>query len=285
MARVQSIGYQVNQVIKEINGIRESKKENRTNSNKTGENGQKVSAKIHSYKSLDNMRNDLTNLGKFAKKEFGIKELKHINKEVVKNWIESKNITSRTASNYLSELNKVSDYLNITKEEIKDIRAEFRDKLPKTTNLGKDSRAYSNKLLDKVHLGPKSSIAFRLQRDYGLRLKEATHINLNRQLKDPNENIIQIQGKGGKITEIKIDDKLMQDIKAQANENNIFSVHQTTYTDALKEQILKNGGEWKGTHGLRHTFAQNKLEEGYTKKEVSQMMGHNREEITNTYLR
>jgi len=285
MARIQSIGYQVNQIIKEINGIRESKRENRANSSKIGENGHKVSTKIHSYKSLDNIRNDLTNLGKFAKKEFGIKELKDINKEVVKSWIESKNITYSTATNYFSELNKVNDFLSISKQDIKELRSYFKEQLPAKTSRTVESRAYSEKLLEKVKLGPKSDIAFRLQKDYGLRLKEATHINLNRQLKDPQENILQIQGKGGKTIEIKIDDKLMQDIKAQANEKGIFSVNQTTYAEALKEQILKNGGEWKGTHGLRHSFAQNKLEQGYTKEEVSQAMGHNRQEITDTYLR
>jgi len=285
MARVQSIGYQVNQIIKEINGIRESKKENRANSDKIGENGHKVSTKVHSYKSLDNIRNDLTNLGKFAKKEFGIKELKNIDKEVVKSWIESKNITYSTATNYFSELNKVNDFLNISREDIKELRSYFKEQLPAKTNRAVESRAYSQKLLEKVKLGPKSNIAFRLQKDYGLRLKEATHINLNRQLKDPSNNILEIQGKGGKKIEIKIDNQLMQDIKAQANEKGVFSVNQTTYSEALKEQILRNGGEWKGTHGLRHSFAQNKLEQGYTKEEVSQAMGHNREEITDTYLR
>jgi len=284
MARVQSVGYQVNQIIKEINGIRESKRENRANSQKIGENGHKVSTKVHSYKSLDNIRADLTNLGKFSKQNFGMKELKDINKEVVKNWIESKNITYSTATNYFSEINKVNDFLSISREDIKELRSHFKQHLPAKTSLAKESRAYSERLLEKIKLGPKSDIAFRLQKNYGLRLKEATHINLNRQLKDPIENILEIQGKGGKTIQIKIDNKLMQDIKAQA-EKGIFKVNQTTYRQALKEQILKNREEWKGTHGLRHSFAQNKLEQGYTKEEVSQAMGHTREEITNTYLR
>ena len=283
MARVQAIGFQVNQIIKEVNGIRESKKENRANSPKIAENGHKVSTKVHSFKSIKNLRNDLTNLGHFAKHTHKVKEFKYIDIKIVKDWLRSKEITYRTASNYLSELNKVSDYLNITKEEIKELRTELKEQLPKTTSLGKDSRAYSAKILNKVQLEPKFQIAFKLQKDYGLRLKEATHINLNRQLKSQNE--LQIQGKGGKLINIKVDNQLIKEIKKYANEKNIYSVSPRTYAYKLQKEIERVGGEWKGTHGLRHSFAQSKLEEGYTKKEVSQAMGHNREEITNTYLR
>jgi len=49
--------------------------------------------------------------------------------------------------------------------------------------------------------------------------------------------------------------------------------------------LEKVGNKYNGTHGLRHSFAQDKLEEGYTKGQVSEMMGHVREDITDVYLR
>ena len=88
--------------------------------------GHKVSDKVHSFKSLENLRNDLTNLANYAKEEFQIKDIKEINIDIVSSWIESKNITYNTASNYLSELNKVSDHFNFAKEEIKDLRADLK---------------------------------------------------------------------------------------------------------------------------------------------------------------
>ena len=101
MPRAGSIAYQVSKIIKAHNGIREKKAEARENSGLLGENHHKVSDKFHSYKSLDNARRDLMDLGKFAKSKFGIKDMQQINKDVVKDWIKSKDITYRTASNYL----------------------------------------------------------------------------------------------------------------------------------------------------------------------------------------
>ena len=36
---------------------------------------------------------------------------------------------------------------------------------------------------------------------------------------------------------------------------------------------------------MRHSYAQNRLEQGYSKQNVSESIGHIREEITDTYLR
>ena len=73
-----------------------------------------------------------------------------------------------------------------------------------------------------------------LQRDYGLRLKEAIHINLSRQLKD-NTTLL-AQGKGGKIIEKHLDRDLVQKIEENAK-NGIFELKKDTYTKELKKAI------------------------------------------------
>ncbi|HIQ51448.1 MAG TPA: hypothetical protein EYH54_05785, partial [Nautiliaceae bacterium] len=163
MPRAGSIAYQVSKIIKAHNGIGESKRETREHSNLVGENGQKVSDKFHSYKSLDNVRRDLMDLGKFAKEEFGIKDMSKIDIDVVKSWIESKDITYRTASNYLSELNKVAEHFSFERDEIKELREELKETLPTTRELAETTRAYEN--LDKVTdiINERSQIAFTLQ--------------------------------------------------------------------------------------------------------------------------
>jgi len=93
-----------------------------------------------------------------------------------------------------------------------------------------------------------------------------------------------VQGKGGKILEKELSKELVQKVKENAK-NGIFEIKKDTYTKELKEAIEKTGQTYNGTHGIRHSFAHQKLEEGYSKQEVSEMMGHNREEITNVYLR
>ena len=42
---------------------------------------------------------------------------------------------------------------------------------------------------------------------------------------------------------------------------------------------------YNGTHGMRHSYAQEQLSKGLSKAEVSAELGHVREEITNIYLR
>ena len=132
-----------------------------------------------------------------------------------------------------------------------------------------------------MFLSDKAQIAFELQRDYGLRVKEATHINLQRQL---NQNTLLYAQKGGKMSEITLNPTLVSKIKENAL-NGRYELNYRTYSRELKIEIEKTGQKFNGTHGIRHTYAQTQLEAGATKQEVSEAMGHTREEITNVYLR
>ena len=277
MARIQSIGFQVEQILKEVYGIGQSKRERRQESGiRSVENGHQVSDLIHAYKTLSNSRNDLTNLGKFAKKELGIKDMSKISINEVRAWIASKNITYETASNYLSEINKVEKRFDLTREEIKELRAELSKTLKKSE---KKTRYYAN--LDKITVPIRSTPAFELQRDYGLRISPATHINITKQLVG---NMLSYQEKSGKWSHKEISKELADKIRAEAK-NGRYKMNQKTYDRDIQKAIEKTGQKWNGSHGMRHSFAQNQLAAGKTKKEVSRMLGHKREEITNVYLR
>jgi integrase len=276
MARLGSIKYQVSQILQNVNGIGTSKKENREQSDvKSLESGHKVSDKVHSFKSMENLKNDLTNLATYAKTEFKIQDIKAINIDIVSSWLESKNIGYNTASNYMSNLNKVSDHFNFTKEDIRDLRADLKKDLPKTEL---ESRAYKG--LEKIELRPHTQPAFELQRDYGLRVNASTHINLDKQL---NGNTLTYKEKGGKLNQKELNPTLAQKIKENAVDGK-YEVNKRTYSRDLQKQIEKSGQKYNGTHGIRHTYAQ-KMLETHSKAEVSHEMGHSRPEITDTYLR
>lgn len=276
MARLGSVKYQVSQILQKVNGIGTSKKETREQSGvKSLESGHKVSDKVHSFKSLENLRNDLTNLANYAKTEFKIQDIREINIDIVSSWIDSKNISYNTASNYMSELNKVSDHFNFTREEIKELRADFKKDLPKAEL---ETRAYKN--LEKIELKPKHQVAFELQRDFGLRVNASTHIDLNKQL---NGNTLTYREKGGKLSQKVLSPNLAQKIKENAVEGK-YEINKRTYARDFQKQIEKSGQKYNGTHGIRHTYAQ-KMLENHSKAEVSKELGHTREEITDTYLR
>ena len=236
MARLGSIKYQVSQILQKVNGIGMSKKETREQSGaKSLESGHKLSDKVHSFKSLENLRNDLTNLASFAKNEFQLQDIKEINIDIVSSWLESKNISYSTASNYLSELNKVSDHFNFTREEIKELRADLKNDLPKTVL---ETRAYKN--LEKIELNPKHQAAFELQRDHGLRVNASTHIDLNKQL---HGNTLTYREKGGKLSRKELNPTLAQKIKENAVDGK-YEINKRTYSRDFQKQIEKSGQKY-----------------------------------------
>jgi len=280
MARVGSINYQVAKVIKIYNGIHQSKRERRNESNLVSvENGHKVSDKFHSYKSLDNVRANLTNLAKFAKLNHQVKNISKIDINIVRNWILNKNITYDTASNYFSELHKVHEYFSFNREEIKNLRADIKKTL-KSSETKYETRYYKN--LEKVILPVQTQPAFELQRDHGLRVSASTFIDIDKQL---NGNILTYREKGGKLAQKELSNSLVSKIQDNAF-NNIYQVNNRTYSRHLEKAIItQTKNKFNGTHGIRHTYAQNQLELGKTKLEVSKELGHVREEIIHTYLR
>ena len=276
--KVGSINYQINQIIKSLNGIGTSKREARKTdaTKKIALNGRNVSSKIHSIKYLKDTKRTLLNLGKFAKEKHGIKDISKINIAIVKDWINSKDIGFRGASNYISILNKVKNNMRFGGEGLQRLREELRPKLEKPAN---ETRAYKN--LDKVKIPERYEIAFQLQKDYGLRVSPAININPTEQLKG---NVLFYKEKGGKISSKELTPELAQKIRETAK-NGGYKVPYSSYKYALKKEIEKTGQKYTGTHGIRHTYAQRRLEEGLTKAEVSAEMGHNREEIIRVYLR
>jgi len=114
-----------------------------------------------------------------------------------------------------------------------------------------------------------------------LRINAFIYINIEKQL---DGNTFKYQEKGGKWNEKELTPSLVSKIKENAV-NGKYNVNKDTFRYQFKRELEKNGEKYNGAHGIRHTFAQGKILEGYSKQAVSEMMGHSREEITNIYLR
>jgi len=276
MARVGSTRYQVQQILKQHNGIGKSKAATRAESGITGENGHAVSNQFHSYASMDSARSTLYNLGQYARQEHGIKDMSKIDAKIVTEWIKDRDVVYGSASNDLSELRKVHEHLNISTEDIKQVREIARQECRTSS---KETRAYTK--LDRVQISERSSVVYELMKTHGLRVAEASHINISKQL---NQNTLTVQGKGGKIIEKELTPTLVSKIREIA-QNGVFHQSYDTFAKDLQNAIESAGMKYNGTHGLRHSYAQQRLEEGATLAEVSAEMGHVREEITLVYLR
>ena len=174
---------------------------------------------------------------------------------------------------------KIQQHLDVTQAEIQELRKELKIDMPRKGEIAQSTRSY--KYLERITLPERSQVAFELQRDYGLRAKEATHINLKRQL---HGNTLKYLSKGGKLMKKEITHTLALKIREMAK-NGKYEVSRDIYRNDLKKEIIKTRQKFNGTHGIRHTYAQRRIAEGATLKEVSLEMGHVREEITLTYLR
>ena len=303
----ESIKGQVNYIISKIDGIGQSKRDARNQSNLTSIDGARpVSNKIHSYQYKDEVFKTGKQLGEFAKENFGIKNFEKIDGRVIEAFIEQKisdGVSKATLENYISHLAKLEIGLReIAKEHNKEYQAFTRDDILNAREVVKSlnsnehtNRAYNNPYALISNLEGKDYIAARLQLEYGLRVSEATYIKLD-QLKG---NELTFKGKGG-FEHIKI---LSKDLAKAIKENmqdGKFEVNQNQYREALKDACRIEGEKYTGAHGLRYNFAREtytkrfeaNLQSGLSNEEAhkealrytSEEMGHHREEITLHYL-
>ena len=302
-----SINSQLGYIWKKIDGIGLSKKQARESSNiRDIEKNKPVSHLVHSYKYKDAIFKTGRQLGDFAKKNFGIKDLEKIDGKVVESFIEhkiSENISKKTLDNYIAHLSKIQVglekiatennkiYKAFSKEDLYNVKEIVRDLTPNQYI----NRAYNNPNALISNLDNKEFIAAQLQLNYGLRIAEATHIKEN-QLSD---NVLTFQGKGGYTLQKELSPELANKIQENM-ENGVFKVNQNYFRDCLKDACSVEGEEYFGAHGLRYNFAQNTFIKEFEKnmelglepyeaekealRATSEEMGHHREEITKHYL-
>lgn len=86
---------------------------------------------------------------------------------------------------------------------------------------------------------------------------------------------------------------MYEKIAGYVTNNGSFSINRNSYEKALKSAFAENNIKYEGTHSLRYTFAQvefvKRVESGIDVKEarrqVSELLGHHRPDITLTYLK
>lgn len=285
------------EVMKNANGLGQSKTEARANSDVKGQNGHDISTKAHSISSIENLRTVTNQYIDFVKENCDGKVAGNIDNESVKAFIDSKaqEVAGSTLNTYISALAKMSDNLNqlgvntISREAITDYRNDLKEN---GVDLKSEhiNRAYEDpsNIVNNMEINTPYGLSATLQQEAGLRVDDA--LNSSKWTLNA-DNSLHIEGsKGG----INYDTKILSDETAErvreAIENG-YKVPYDEYREALKENVT--GEDYNGTHGLRYNFAQERVEElkeqSYTHSEAlsqtSLEMGHSREEITEHYLK
>ena len=285
----------INRVMSNANGIGQSKVISKTNSNILGENGQKVSDKAHSIKDMQNLRTITTQYINYIKANYEGKVANNINSDSAKSFLEAKaqEVKGSTLNTYISTLSKVTDNLakdnigTLNREQIKEIKQELKYNY----NLSKEhnNRAYSNVEAIKEEMKHSTMyLSTQLQAEAGLRASDA--INSDKWTIN-NDNTMTISGSksGLTYTTAPLNNNLVQSVQEAIK--NGYKANYEEYRVELKEAVANTNQNYTGTHGLRYSFAQERVEEllnqGYTKDEAdgqtSLEMGHSRLDITNHY--
>lgn len=131
-----------------------------------------------------------------------------------------------------------------------------------------------------------------MQLDHGLRIADATKINAHNISADGATLMVKNSKNGQDIT-VALRPGEADHIRALADDKGMVSIKQSEYRAALSKACADTGQDYNGSHGLRHNYAQNRMDTltsngmSYTKAldTVASEMGHHRAEITHTYLR
>lgn len=297
-ARRASANAIINRVMSNANGIGRSKTEARNNSNITAENGHKVSDKAHSIKEMQNLRTVTTQYINFVKDNYAGKTAGNINAESAREFIFNKiadNVKGGTLNTYISALNKVADNLNkdnignLNREAIQNIKSDIKEvvelKSDHTNRAYENAEAIKQKMQDTIY-----ALSTDLQAEAGLRANDS--IDSSKWTINQNNTLTIHDSKGGlTYNTAPISHELIERV-AEAKEMG-YKANYEEYREALKEVAEATNQQWHGTHGLRYSFAQERIEQlreqGYTQTEakgqVSLELGHSRLDITDHYTK
>ena len=277
-------------------GLGNSKTVSKINSEVIAQSGHKISDRVHSVASLQNLRSVTKQYLSYVRENHKGRVLSNLSKETMKEFLKNKDISSSSLNTYISTAGKLADSLkrlnitSITREDIHSIRNEFKKE---GINLSKEhtNRAYhsTDKIIANMQTSTSFSLSVNLSVRVGLRISDATN-SAKWKLNEDNTLTIFKSKNGLNYTTVQLDSKLANEVSEAIKDG--YKIDKTEYSTALKEAVERTGQEFNGSHGLRYSFAQERYAElkgyGYTKSEalaeISLNMGHSRSEISLLYL-
>ena len=298
-----SAKWQAKEILKKLDARGRSKRETRASSGlKSPHNGHDVSPMVHSHQYYSEVLRTAIDLGKYAKENYDVKDMTKIDGQIVKDYLLQKmeqGVSYRTLSNYASHIAKINHGLKQIEPSVPDFSrdiAQFREVARENAaRIERGPRFYAQpgKIVSGIR-DPAARLVGRLQYELGLRVAEARHIKPDQIRKIDNGTYsLTVQGKGGYRITKELPRDLGHQLVSHIRENGKLDVKYEHYRDQLRESVERAGEEWHGTHGLRHSYAKERMEEltkeGLSRdealKEVAEMMGHHRPGITEVYLK
>ena len=261
---------------------------------------------VRSFKTAREYYGIWKNFAIFAKNMFGINSINQIRSEHIEAFIEQKaDLSAKSLQNISSAFGK--------------LEAIMKEKLGMEVNFGSredySGRFLANKIASELestnargaYENPEALISnlsnethklvAELQYQAGLRIHEVKQIREGslKSWTDGNGEVhygIEVRGKGGFERTVEVPKELWDRAKETVEKDGKIDFSYQSYLSDLREASWATGQAYQGSHGLRYNFACEKYNEliqngwGHTEalKEVSELMGHHRPEITEHYL-
>jgi len=257
---------------------------------------------VYSYNTKEQYINTATELLKYARDEFQIRDAARLTNEAVNSFLQTKiasGVARATFDKYASAVEKFIVGLNKFQEQhnlptisidISQTREQAKEMLERDIK----SRAYSDpqSLINNIKNDVFKTIAT-AQLNGGFRISELNHMSLQNFL--GNSTFLVISGKGGLDRQVELPQNIYNELLKLAKQpntnNNKFSFDMNAYRNELKLAAQASNQQYSGSHGLRWNFAQNsyiELSEKYGEvralQMVSNLLGHQRSDITKHYL-
>ena len=256
---------------------------------------------IFSFNSAVAMKSTWCNFGKFCREEFGLRDIRSISPEMVREYLSKKayddEVSAKTYANICTRIEKFCTALESKRGvDVSELRAEIKECRAFVEDLRaakNDNRAYLDPERTISKIGdPYCRLAANLQYEGGARISEIS--KLDRRNLTPYEGEIVLKNtKGGLVRTTTVRKETYEELLKIIKENGQYRLNVKVYRTELREAAMRSGDDSKkSTHGFRFNFAQKLyfalLAEGMSppmaKSRVSSRLGHKRTEITERYL-
>ncbi len=272
--------------------------------------GAGATGQIHSLRTFEKYTQSLAQAGQWAREQRGIKYLDELKAEMGQQYLEQR------AADGIGQKQLDADRVAIEfvtgKGSLERVQAQGKPSLV--------SRGYTPAQVERVAQSqqPHNALATRIAHDAGLRAHELNTLrpaseggpsghrtwSADRFTGRDGERYL-VTGKGGLVREVVISKSLAGELESRRIEPQQVTdrgVHYTrtyaigggnTWSKSFSDASQRELGWSKGAHGLRHSYAQERMRElqgnGFSRQEaravLSQELGHFREDVVTNYLR
>ncbi|WP_163329419.1 hypothetical protein GFV12_08510 (plasmid) [Desulfurobacterium thermolithotrophum] len=261
---------------------------------------------IRSFKTAKEYTGVWLHLASYVRENFGINKITDIRAEHIESFIEQKaELSPKSLRNISSAIGKLENVieqklgLEVDFGSREDYSGRwFANKIASEMESSSSRGAYENpQALVENLSSPTHQLIAELQWQGGFRIHEVAGIRES-SFKSWTDSWgqehwgIEVRGKGGYIRTVELPSDVWGRAKEHVEEFGKIGFSYREYLNDLRESAWETGQAYQGSHGLRYNFAQEKYEElieagwGHNEalKEVSEMLGHHRPEITQHYL-